>query len=136
MRLVCCAMYYSNNQNQVIIFAGQPYASVEETLATEEAAQARAVWLNEASEIASEISDVSKSLNGFRARFDWKNWTLDQLRDELRSYHNNLRQQNAWEEESKRDRDAQKVRECNARALRKREFERSFNSLGNALAAL
>ena len=123
---------YTAVGDRIIWCKGETYESHDETCETPQIAKDRAEFLNAASEIYSEISDISKSIYGRRARFDWKQWTLDQLRDELQGYYDNLRRQNEWEDEIKRERDAQKVRQCNARALKKRQFDNSFNSLGQA----
>lgn len=75
----------------IVIFAGQSYSSVEETCPNEAIAIVRADWLNRASEIYSEISDDSKSLYGRRSRFDWKEWSISELRREANFYRDALR---------------------------------------------
>lgn len=117
----------------IVIFAGESYSSVEETCPNEAIAIVRADWLNRASEIYSEISDDSKSLYGRRARFDWKYWSICDLRREANFYRDMLRYQYEREKAEREEYKRAKIARKNAAALAKRKFDKGFNSLAVAL---
>lgn len=130
----CMEKYYSAVGAAIIIFAGQSYASVEETCPNEAIAIVRADWLNRASDIYGEISDDSKSLYGRRSRFDWKEWSICELRREANFYRDALRAEYEREKMAKEYRQRERVSRKNAAALAKRKFDKGFNSLAAALA--
>ena len=88
------------------------------------------------SEVYGTISDLSKDANGFRHRLNIDDYTLAELIAMRDDYAQQVSDQIDEERAAKVAAEKQRVAECNAKALAARNFNRNFNTIGNAFAAL
>lgn len=84
--------------------------------------------LNERDELACFIFETTRSIYGYKPRWNYSEWTLEQLREEADQLGAQVKAEREREIEEKK----QRVREANAKALAARKFQKNFGSLANA----